>query len=487
MTDPPEGPSTVDLLVVGSGPVGATVARRVRDLVPGASVLVVDAGPAVTGPPGRNVHNLPAADRAEPRHRSAGRYPAVGAGAVTPRFGTGLLRPADPEGDEQDGMPAAALSTCVGGMGGHWTCATPRPGPAERSPFVGSDDLAVAERLLGVRARPYADTAAGTRLLAGLRDALPGQDVGWMPMAGGPGEWGGVDTVLGDLDRQPGFLLRPETLCRRLLLDDGRVVGAELECLRGGRRWVVRSRAVAVAADAFRGPQLLWASGLRPPALGRYLNDHLAVMAWALLDLDDPPRHPEPAEPFDGEWRDLVTGVLRVPWTSGHPFHGQVMLADLGPLGPGVADPRPLLSLTWYAAKEIRARDRVTFSAERLDAYGMPAPRVEYGLTRADRATAARAAELVSTVAASLGEATPGGEPRLLPAGSSLHYQGTVRMGHDPRTSVCDRDGRVWGVDNLVVGGNGVIGWPTAANPTLTSAALAVRSAAAVARMIQGV
>ena len=53
---------------------------------------------------------------------------------------------------------------------------------------------------------------------------------------------------------------------------------------------------------------------------------------------------------------------------------------------------------------------------------------------------------------------------------------GTTRMGEDPTTSVTGADGRVHGIGSLWVAGSSLFptgGW---ANPTLTIAALALRS-----------
>jgi 2-polyprenyl-6-methoxyphenol hydroxylase-like FAD-dependent oxidoreductase len=50
---------STDVLVVGSGPVGATFARLIMERHPTASVTMVEIGPTLSDPPGMNVANLP--------------------------------------------------------------------------------------------------------------------------------------------------------------------------------------------------------------------------------------------------------------------------------------------------------------------------------------------------------------------------------------------------------------------------------------------
>jgi choline dehydrogenase-like flavoprotein len=57
---------------------------------------------------------------------------------------------------------------------------------------------------------------------------------------------------------------------------------------------------------------------------------------------------------------------------------------------------------------------------------------------------------------------------------------GTARMGDDPRTSVVDRDLRVHGHGNCFVLGASVFPTVGTANPTLTIAALSLRSVDAI-------
>ena len=58
---------------------------------------------------------------------------------------------------------------------------------------------------------------------------------------------------------------------------------------------------------------------------------------------------------------------------------------------------------------------------------------------------------------------------------------GTHRMGSDPSTSVTDADGRTHDHPNLFLAGGGLFPTYGTANPTLTIAALALRSAAKLA------
>lgn len=498
---------TVDVVVVGSGPIGSAYARIVHDGDPSLRVLMLDAGPRLTDVSGASVRNL--ADPAE-RDRLQRLSEGPGAGLDgderrrwSPRPGTHRLSPREAGTDDQDDLPDAAASTNVGGMGAHWTCACPPPGGAERIPFLKDaewdDVLDQARELLAVTTAGFEPTPAVRATLAGLSEAFDAgrpQDrrVQPMPLActprpGASPLWSGADTVLGPLatGTHERFELRDRTVVTRILHDGGCVTGVVAVGPHGS--YEVRARAVVVAADALRTPQLLWASGVRPAALGRYLNDQPQVISAVFVPLgkasgaaglDDGVLYGERVE----DQRDRLAGVSWVPYVDDlHPYHGQVMQLDASPIDLGVTDggDGAVVGLGWFCAKEPRAEDHLEFDAAAPDVFGLPAIRIHYRLTDDDRRNIEGAMAAQRHAATHLGGFVPRGEPRLLPAGSSLHYQGTTRIGElDDGTSVCDSTSLVWGFTNLWVGGNGVIPTPTACNPTLTSVALAVRGARAL-------
>jgi choline dehydrogenase-like flavoprotein len=385
-------------------------------------------------------------------------------------------------------------------MGAHWTCACPRPGGSERIDFLpGLDELLdEADRLLGVSVdafndAPFADEVR-RRLGAEFDATRPdGRRVQPMPLAvslaeDGTVRWSGSDVVFGEATRtNPRHTLFAEALVRRLLIEGSTIVGIVVVDTNDGSEHEVAATEVVVAADALRTPQLLWASGIRMTALGRYLNDQPQVIhAVRLRDVAD-----VAAAQVDPRGRTRVvrqSGVSWVPFTDDEPFHGQVMQLDASPvpLAPGdVPEPGSIVGLGWFCAKDLSAEDRVTFDDSTVDGYGLPSMQIHYMLSDADHAALDAARATVKRAAAALGDPLDA-EPITLPLGASLHYQGTVRMGtSDDATSVCDVTSKVWGFEGLRVAGNGVIPTSTACNPTLTSVAIAVAGARDIAQTLR--
>lgn len=495
-------PDGVDVVIVGSGPTGAAYARILSEEAPELTIAMFEVGPVVSDPPGSHVKNIedPAVRKAA-QDRSEGPFAggpsvdnpgAVRAGDRRARPGTYLLADGY-QVEGETGLPVVAFSSNVGGMAAHWTGACPRPGDSERIDFLADLDelLAEGDRLLGVTT----DAFDGARFSALVRERLAGvvdegrapeRRVQRMPLAvqrrpDGRLVWGGSDVVFGDVTRaNPNFALHDESLVTRVLTDGGHASGVEVEDRRTGERHVVTARFVVVAADALRTPQLLWASGIRPDALGRTLNDQpQMVFAARLRDVE-----PTVVEAAVAGTLSEQSGVSWVPFTDAEPFHGQIMQLDASPVP--VADDDPVIpgsvvGLGLFCAKDLQWDDRVEFDDTRPDHYGLPSMTIRYTLTDQDRANLERGRQAVLRWADALGERL-GGEPFMLPPGSSLHYQGTTRMGAvDDGRSVCSPDSEVWAAPGVFVAGNGVIPTATACNPTLTAVALAVRAARAIA------
>lgn len=502
----------VDVLIIGSGPTGSTYARTIGDAVPSARILMVEVGPAIPGIRGEHTLNLPEEDRIAAQMLTQGPDAGSKRDFAMSDFGKGIdpsleyrlnilpgLFALDPKPvleEGEVGLPAATMSSGVGGMGIHWGTSSPRPNQSERIPFIPVADmdeaLDHAEALLNTRKFPV----PGKGLMEALRSALaeefdgPGlTPAGFLPtssyMHGDRQKLSGTGAILGDLERTvPGFELRAETLAKRVLVSNGVAEGAVLEDRRTGQEYTVRAKYVVVCADGLRTPQVLYASGIRPVALGHYLNEHFQMNTFlSFSDEFDPDKFT-----FD---QDSLASVT-IPFSDARPMQGglialgqSVHKITFGDMVIGGGDPATarLAILVWYAAKDIQYRDAVEFSDTETDFYGMPKMRIRYSHTDADLAVIEQMREVSVRGMKRLGTAHD--EPVLAVGGSSIHYMGTVRMGEEnDGTSVCDPYLKVWDTENLYVGGNGVIPTATAANPTLTIVALAWRAANRIAAQL---
>lgn len=487
-----------DVLIIGSGPAGATYARTIGDALPAARILMVEVGPAIPGPRGEHTQNMADADRTAAQLLTQGPDSGIERAAALADIAPGIdpslefrqtilpglffLDPRPTLADGEAGLPAASMASGIGGMGIHWGTSCPRPHQSERIPFIADDSLDAAldhaEQLLGVT-----KIHDGAGLITAMRKAMADEfnGPGLAPVEFGASAthraddrlvFSGTGVILGELEQTvPGFELRAETLARRVLVEDGTAVGAELQDRRSGAVYQVSAARVVVCADGLRTPQVLFASGIRPRALGHHLNEHFQMTAFLMLaDEFDPARYPLDDENLAG---------VRIPFSDARPMQGGVVTLANSPYKVELGEDLPISRLgvvVWYAAKDIQFSDAVEFSDSETDFYGMPKMTIRYSHTAKDLATIESMRKNSVRSASRIGALTE--EPTLAAGGSSLHYQGTVRMGaSNDGESVCDPYLRVWEIDHLYVGGNGVIPTSTAANPTLTMVALAWRAA----------
>lgn len=488
------------VVVVGSGPIGSAFALTLHNLDPQADITMFEVGPNATTPTGRHVRTLDSTDELEaaqlqcqgPKKNVKEDPRKMHTGVVLARPGTFLVE--DGKADSQ--MPATAMSANVGGMGTHWTAACPRLGEGEIPEFVDraefERDFDEAWRILKVTQKAFENWPLGKQLRDRLGERFnPGRDAGRevqpMPLAVQVKEdrtwWTGTDVIIESILNSPRFHLIPETLVTEILHDGQRATGVIIQDQVTAVESVVEADVVFVAGDSIRTPQLLFKSGIRPTALGRYLNDHGQVLGLAELPAD---LVADTTKPNRIGALAPHSGISWIPYDrETFPVHAQIMQMDASPIPlHEMKEPRPgaFVGVGLFVPKEVRAEDRVEFSETETDYFGMPKPNLFYRWTDEDNRRFAAAKELLTEVMTTIG--TPLGNGAItMPPGSSLHYMGTVRMGPvDDGTCVCDPTSKVWGFENLYVGGNGVIPTETAANPTPTSIAFAIKAARAVSK-----
>jgi choline dehydrogenase-like flavoprotein len=137
--------------------------------------------------------------------------------------------------------------------------------------------------------------------------------------------------------------------------------------------------------------------------------------------------------------------------------------------------------------------NRVELSNDFTDRLGLPRPQIAYNLSEYTKKGLAEAKQLASIIFKKLGateytkeqDADPAqfawpdasGKPVKIKYYGSGHIVGTYRMGTDKSNSVVDMDQRSWDHDNLYLVGSGTFPTIATGNPTLTLAALALRTA----------
>lgn len=291
---------------------------------------------------------------------------------------------------------------------------------------------------------------------------------------------GGLDAAIAYQCVARKLVVTPEGKVERLLAD--RWSGDDRSTVE------IRARRYILAAHAIETPLILLESGLGGDAVGRNLMDHPQGYGVALM--------PEPVFPFrgppvtsgvdvfrDGEFRSQ-RAAFRV--SIGNDGWGRMQsldetvrrhIFDMGLTGEAL---RKALN------ERVIRMIRLSYSTEMLpdpanrvsigghDAKGNPKPRIEFQVPHYNLAAFEYAQALFRAMFERMGATEIGFSGRFSGAG---HIMGTCRMGSDPATSVVDSHGQLHGVPDVHVVGASTFTTGGTANPTLTAAALALRTA----------
>ncbi|KAK2572631.1 Pyranose 2-oxidase [Acropora cervicornis] len=493
----------VDVLIVGTGPLGATFARKLYEK--GRSIVMIDAGAKLSDIPGWHLKNSYLFQKdineftgvisghlhplSKPIDHSIEPHLDPGAFHVNPENYKGYVsNNENPEQDIYENLPGASATYGVGGMATHWTAATPREHPTiERSTLFTDqewDDMYTeAETLLKTNQNMFDDTKIGqfgggsprgithfirnTLVRDTLRSSFPklkGKKAipQYLPLAGVRRKdapefitWTGSDTIFAD------DMLKEMWQCVKLIYSENdygtqEVTHVLVRDLLAKKDYLIRANTVMLL-------QSVVDSIMDRPEWKQMVEQ------YRLTHPEDPIPIP-PDDPLPQCW---------IPVSENRPWHCQIHRDAFayGQLKDAV-DRRLVVDLRWFGKIEPRYENCVEFSTreENKDIFGMPQPTFKVKMSKEESATAHTMMADMLVAAKGLGGFLPGAEPTFQPPGSSLHITGTCRMGTSDKDSVVDKTSKVWGFSNLYLGTCGVIPTGTACNPTLTAMALAVKA-----------
>ena len=461
----------LDVLVIGSGPAGLSVADRLS--ASGVNVLVVESGQ--TRPTSRyQTLNEVTGDRdLAPYGLGVAGRRAVGGtthawGGLTPR-----LRECDfnTKRDYDYGLDWPISFSEMS----HYYCEAGawlqnRDSLCKRdveSPFVASSGLLIDElkALKITQALPASMSATQSGRLKPINLAR---------------------SVVPCLVRRQRFSLLKNTTVRRLEINErGAITGAV--CVdRKGVSHLIKADKVVLAGGAIQNARLLLLSknthfpdgiGNAYGNVGAYFMDHPNMQFWVepnkelLL-----PSHKNTyvnSYHYYEPMKKLGMGSALMRFVCFNQAEQHREGFKLYPESDGFAKPGQRLMVGALCEQEPRRRNRISLDRQKTDFFGDPLAHLSFEQSNRDVQTIDYSRSRIRALIEQLG-----GDYSVRPLRlSSNHLMGTTRMSSSDKTGVVDENQKVFGSTNLYLAGSSVFSTGGAASPTLTLTALSLRLA----------
>lgn len=281
------------------------------------------------------------------------------------------------------------------------------------------------------------------------------------------------------LARRP-FDLAVQTYATEVVTERGRTIGVRV-MTSDKKSYFIRAKTVILSASALQTPRILLNSKIPGKAIGRYLVNHSYMIATASVNTRGF------SEPLG------VLGII-IPELMGRPY--QLQLQGPEQYFNYQYEHKPIKDnwkISFFGASgevEPRYENRVYVDPSSRDEYGVPEIQVNFAYSEKDEAVIRHMSTALQQAARVMQldlATTVNGVPEicLMPIGTDNHESGTCRMGDDPRTSATNRYGQIHGVLGLYIADSSVLPTIGATNPTLTTMAMAIRTADYIIKNLQ--
>lgn len=292
--------------------------------------------------------------------------------------------------------------------------------------------------------------------------------------------------------------LRPESMVLRVEHDKSGKATGVLYADKSGRKHLQKARVVCVAGNSIESARLLLnsASSMFPDGLsnssGQVGRNYMNHATAAAVSINRKPVYMYrgfdiAAVVADEVALDTKRGFFGGYYLEGLALHLPYTAAFMKPGGWGRDVTSALemydhMSCVWVCGEDLaREQNSITLHPTEKDQYGLPIPIVTKTYHENDERIAAHGLQQWRK----LSEAVGATRVIDMPAYPASHNMGTNRMSAKPRDGVVNKWGQSHDVKNLFVSDGSQFTSSSAANPTLTIVALAIRQAGHIAEAMQ--